>query len=91
MYNFSINFQHPWLLMLLIPAAALTVLNYFMVYKRYRNTRNRIVSIVAHSLCMILAIAVLAGTTFEYDKKNDSNEMMILVDMSDTQPNESAF
>ena len=89
MYNFSINFQHPWLLMLLIPAAALTVMNYFMVYKRYRNTRNRIVSLVAHSLCMILAIAVLAGTTFEYDKKNDSNEMIILVDMSDTQPDES--
>ncbi len=87
---FTINFTQPWLLLLLIPAVGLTVLNYFLVYKRYRNTRNRIISIVAHTLVMLLAITVLAGITFEYDVRNDSNEMLVLVDMSDTQPEISA-
>ncbi len=82
MTNFSINFANPWLLLLLIPAFLLTFIPYFRMNKRYRGTRNRIVSIVLHSIVMVLAISVLAGITFEYDEPNDENEVILLVDAS---------
>ena len=82
MTNFSINFSNPWLLLLLIPAVGLTLLPYFRSNKRYRRTRNRIVSMVLHLIIMILAISVLAGTTFEYDLPNEENEIILLVDSS---------
>ncbi len=82
MTNFRIAFAYPWLLLLLIPAIALTLLPYFRLAKKYRNTRNRIVSIVLHALVMVLAIALLAGMTFKYEIPNRENELLILVDSS---------
>ena len=82
MTNFSINFSHPWLLLLLIPAVAFTLLSYFKLGKRYRCTRNRIVSMALHLTVMLLAIAILAGITFSYYKPNKENEVILLVDAS---------
>ena len=82
MTNFSINFSNPWLLLLLIPAFLLTFIPYFRMNKRYRGTRNRIVSMVLHLIIMTLAISLLAGITFEYDLPNDENEVILLVDTS---------
>ena len=88
MQNFRINFTHPWLLLLLIPAIALTLLPYFMANKKYRKTRNRILSMVFHGLAMTLAISLLAGITFSYEKPNLENELILLVDT--TESNEEA-
>ncbi len=82
MTNFSIKFSNPWLLLLLIPAFLLTFIPYFRMNKRYRGTRNRIVSMVLHLIIMTLAISLLAGITFEYDLPNDENEVILLVDAS---------
>ena len=82
MTNFQINFEHPWLLLLLIPAIALPLLSYFKLSKRYRCTRNRIVSLTLHLIVMFLSIAVLAGLTFSYYKPNIENEVILLVDVS---------
>ena len=82
MTNFSINFTNPWLLLLLIPAGLLTIIPYFRLNKRYRCTRNRIVSIVLHLIIMVLSISVLAGMTFDYDIPNTENEVMLVVDSS---------
>ena len=82
MTNFSINFSNPWLLLLLIPAVGLTLLPYFRVKKKYRRTRNRIVSIVLHMTIMVLSITVLAGINFSYDIPNRENEVILLVDTS---------
>ena len=84
MQNFRINFTHPWLLLLLIPAIALTLLPYFRADKKYRKTRNRILSMVFHGLAITLAITLLAGITFSYEKPNLENELIILVDNSDS-------
>ena len=84
MQNFRINFTHPWLLLLLIPAIALTLLPYFRANKKYRKTRNRILSMVFHGLAITLAITLLAGITFSYEKPNLENELIILVDTSDS-------
>ena len=82
MTNFSINFVNSYYLLLLIPALILTLLPYFRLAKKYRRTRNRIVSIVFHLIIMVLSVTVLAGITFSYDKPNTENEVMLLVDVS---------
>ena len=84
MSNFTINFSNPWFLLLLIPAVLFTLIPYFRMNKRYRKTRNRITSMVLHITVMVLAISVLAGITFEYDVANKENEVIILVDTSDS-------
>ena len=84
MTNLQLNYTHPWLLLLLIPAIALTLLPYFRVTKKYRRTRNRIISVVMHALALFLAINLLAGLTFTYEIPNEENEVILLVDVSDS-------
>lgn len=85
MKNFFIYFSNPWLLLLIIPAIALTLIPYFRLSKKYRKTRNRITSMVLHCIVMVLAISVLAGIQFRYQIPNSENEVLFLVDVSDTQ------
>ncbi len=82
MTNFSINFSNAWYLLLLIPAAFFTLLPYFKLAKRYRRTRNRIVSMALHMVVMLLCVSILAGMIIKYDKPNLENEVILLVDAS---------
>lgn len=82
MSNFNITFDYPWLLLLLIPAAILTFLPYFRIKKKYRRTRNRVVSIVLHSIIMVLCIFALAGVGFSFNLNNTESEVILLVDVS---------
>ena len=84
MQNFRISYTHPWLLLLLIPAIALTLFPYFRANKKYRKTRNRILSMLFHGLAITLAINLLAGISFKYEKPNLENELIILVDTTDS-------
>ena len=75
----------PWWLLLLIPAVVLTLLPYLKLAKRYRRTRNRIGSVVLHLIIMLLATLTLAGMQVHYETPNDENEIIVLVDVSDTE------
>ena len=90
MTNFNINFVNAWWLLLLIPAFGLTLFSYFRLHKRYRCTRNRIVSMVLHLVIMVLSVALLAGVTAEYDVPNTETEVIILVDSSFTMDDSDA-
>ncbi len=85
MENFEINFSQPWLLLLLIPALFFTLLPYFRLSKKYRKTRNRITSMVLHMLVMLCSIFALAGLRFDYEIPNDQNEIILLVDVSESE------
>ncbi|MBQ9710142.1 MAG: VWA domain-containing protein [Clostridia bacterium] len=85
MSDFSIYFKHPWFLLLLIPAFLLTLIPYFKIAKRYRRTRNRIVSMILHITVFVLAIALFSGMEFRYSIPNNENELIILVDVSETE------
>ena len=80
MTNFRIEFLYPWLLLLLIPAFALAFYFYFRISKRYRRTRNRIVSMILYFICATLSIVTLAGITFTYEIPNLETEVILLVD-----------
>lgn len=82
MTNFSIDFTNPWLLFLLIPAVFIVLFPYFRMAKRYRRTRNRIVSMVLCITVMVLGISVLSGLHFDYDVVNNNNEVILLIDAS---------
>lgn len=85
MTSFAIRFSYPWLLFAIIPVLLAVLIPYFMINKKYRNTRNRIVSIILHVTAMTLAILMLAGMRFEYNVSLTTNEMIVLVDMSDSE------
>ena len=82
---FTIHFDNPWWLLLLIPAVAFTLIPYFRLSKKYRRTRNRISSIVLHLLVMLFSITLLAGIEFWYFEPNTRNQIILLVDVSDTE------
>ncbi len=85
MQNLYIHFTYPWLLLLLIPAFLITLIPYFRLSRKYRRTRNRITSVVLRCIVMVLCITVLSGIQFVYEIPTDANEVIILVDVSDTQ------
>ena len=87
MTKFEICFNHPWLLLLLIPALLFTFVPYFRIKKRYRRTRNRVISVVLHTIVMVLSITLLSGFYIRYYIPNEKNELILLVDVSDTGAN----
>ncbi len=84
MYNFKITFAHPWLWLLLIPAIGFALFTYFRSPKKYRRTRNKIVSLCLHIMVIVLCTATLVNTQFEYEVNNTQNELLFLIDTSDS-------
>lgn len=82
MTNFRIDFTNPWLLLLLVPALFFTFLPYFKLAKKYRRTRNRVISVALHATIMVLSVCLLAGIGFSYDLPNTQNELLLVVDAS---------
>ncbi len=84
MSNFPIQFTSPWLLLLLIPLIGAALLMYFLSKKKYRRTRNRIISLVLHCVISVCCVFVLAGIYIRYDISNEYNEIIFVVDVSDS-------
>ncbi len=84
MTNLKILYNHPWLLLLIIPVVLLALIPHFLTERKYRRTRNRIISLVAFLVASILSINLLAGVSFAYENPNENNEIIILVDVSES-------
>ena len=83
MSDFKIELEHPWLLLLLIPVLFFSF-SRFPAEQKYRRNRNRIISVVTHTPAMVLCVAMVAGMTFTYELPNRQNELIVLVDRSDS-------
>ncbi len=83
--NLQIQFSYPWLLLVFLLGLGITVLLYFRLSKRYRKTRNRITSMILHIVVLALAVLTMAGMIFTYQIPNEENQIVLLVDMSDTE------
>lgn len=83
--NFNIQFSHPWLLFLIIPLIAFALILFFRVNKKFRRNRNRIISLVLHCVVSVLCVFVLSGIQFNYSIPNETNELLLLVDVSDSE------
>ena len=84
MSHFQITYNYPWLLLLIIPLLLLTLIPYFRLDKRYRFTRNRIISMTFHIIVCVIAVNLLAGLGFSYEIPNEENEVILLVDVSES-------
>ena len=80
----SVTFAYPWLLLLLIPAAALMLFPYLRLPKRRRRTRNRIISLVLHGLIMVLCVLMVSGMSFHATEVSKKTDVILLVDLSDS-------
>ena len=85
MTDLTMNFTYPWLLLLLVPALVAAFIPYFRLSKKYRRTRNRVTSLVLHVIVTICAVLVLSGLSFSYNVPKEGNEVMLVVDLSDTE------
>ncbi len=81
---FEIHFENPWLLLLLVPALLCTLIPFFLIPKKFRKTRNRVISVILHALAVTLCCTLIAGISFAYTVPNRENELLIVVDASDS-------
>lgn len=82
MSSFRIYLVHPWLLLLFIPLAILTLWPVFKLPKVRRFTINRKISLCLHSVILILLLALLADMTIYRERENVNT--ILLVDLSDS-------
>lgn len=85
MVHFRIHFSYPLLLLVFLLGLAITALLYFRLSKKYRKNRNRVTSTVLHLIVFALAVLTMAGTMFTYEVPNKENQIILLVDVSDTE------
>ena len=85
MKHIWIAFSHPWFLLILIPALFVVLFPYFRLAKKYRRTRNRVTAVVLELIVFILSVSVFAGMTIHAKSPNKSNEVILLVDVSDSE------
>lgn len=88
MFHFQIQFAYEWsgwLLFLLIPALAVPFFFHFRVEKKFRRTRNRIISLVLYVAVAVFSVSALSGMIFTYQVENPENTILLLVDVSDTE------
>lgn len=84
MADFVIKFNQPWLLLVLLPLLLITLIPFFLIPAKFRNTRNRVISVTLHCLVAVFITCVLAGMYFMFTVPNSDNEIMIVVDASDS-------
>lgn len=89
MADFKITFDNPWLLLLVIPILLLIFIPFFKIPKKFRKTRNRVVSVTLHTLACMLCVALVAGVGFRFTVPNRENQIMLVVDCSDSNSEQS--
>ncbi len=82
MSSTELQFEHPWLLLLAIPAFLLILLPFFRLPGRLRNTPKRLISTGIHLVVVLLLTLVLAGMSIV--RSTGTQAVILLVDASDS-------
>ena len=82
MNNFEIIFSRPWLLLLMIPVAAIILLPFLRLPRQRRKLWKKYVPVILHMVICTLLVLCLAGLTFVTNTNKQS--VMILMDLSDS-------
>lgn len=77
----DISFKNPYLLLLIIPCLLIALIPFFKIKKSRRYTRNRLTSLILHSLIIILCVTIISGIDITKSERVDS-EIVILKDES---------
>lgn len=85
MSSFEIILGRPWLLFLLIPAAAIILVPFLRIPAHRRNNWKKIVPVILRMTVCILLVFCLAGLTFIM--QTDSQSVVVLMDLSDSTKN----
>lgn len=85
MNNISISFVYPWLLFIVIPLVLLAIWPYFKLPVKYRNSRNRITSMVLHLIVVVLLVIVLSGMKIHNNYVSRKSDIIVLIDQSTSQ------
>ena len=83
--NISISFVYPWLLFIVIPLVLLAIWPYFKLPVKYRNSRNRITSMVLHLIVVVLLVIVLSGMKIHNNYVSRKSDIIVLIDQSTSQ------
>ncbi len=84
MNNIDLRWEDPRWLLLLIPLVGLSLIPYFRLPKKRRQTKNRVISLVIHTLILILAAFLLAGAGLRIERELDSFDVILVADLSDS-------
>ncbi|MCQ2798611.1 MAG: VWA domain-containing protein [Bacilli bacterium] len=76
----NINFNNPWLLLVLVPFLAAVITPFFIAIKKRNMNGYAITSLIAHILIVTLASSVVAGTT--YQRVITETNVYVLADVS---------
>ena len=88
MCKYTIAFERPWAFAFLALAALLIFLPYFMTPRNKRVSVGRILSLVARSAMVTVAVFLLAGTTFtEVSTEARPTSIVLVLDTSDSDGN----
>ena len=68
----------------MIPAFALMLFPYFRLKKQHRRTASRVISLVLHSVILLLCVFILCGMQFTVSHRSVKNDVILLVDVSDS-------
>lgn len=79
----SITFARPYLLFLIIPLILIAFIPYLRLKPKRRHTRNKVTSLILHSLIIVLACVVLSGIEGHRIENVDS-EIVFVTDYSES-------
>ena len=75
----KVIFKNPWLLFVIIPLIAISLLAFFLVNRRFRYKREKVATLVLGLIIAVNASFLLAGMTVKKVEKNTNNEVLFLV------------
>ncbi len=84
MNNIDLRLDEPRWLLLLIPLVGLSLIPFFRLPRYRRRTRGRVVSLILHTLILLLSVSLLVGVGLRTERRLDTFDVILLADLSES-------